>query len=368
MINKLVLENLKHRWVRTFLCALVVGVQVMSILTLIGLSRGLLQDSAQRAKGTGADIWLKPGASFSISTGQVNEKFVPFLRKQPHIAKAIGVLIVPLGGAEILTTLNGVDINEFRDFSGGFRVIEGKAPRDPNDLIVDEYYAQQHKLKVGQTVELLKHPWHLSGIMQGGTLGRLVVSLRSLQLLTGNAEPARISQILVKLDDPNRTTEEVKRLNDLLQGNLTAISYRDFIGQFSISNIPQLQAFIGVMTGMAVVVGFLVVFLAMYTAVLERTREIGILKALGAKPLVIVDILVREAVLLALAGCAIGILLAFTAKSLIMQMVPASLQVVTVPDWWPIAGAIALGGALLGAIYPGLKAARQDAIEALAYE
>jgi putative ABC transport system permease protein len=106
----------------------------------------------------------------------------------------------------------------------------------------------------------------------------------------------------------------------------------------------------------------------MYTAVLERTREIGILKALGAKPRVIVDILVREAIVLAVAGCLIGIVLAFGAKSLIMQLVPASLQVVTVPDWWPIAGGIALAGALLGAIYPGLKAARQDAIEALAYE
>jgi putative ABC transport system permease protein len=368
MINKLVLENLKHRWVRTFLCALVVGVQVMSILTLIGLSRGLLEDSAQRARGTGADIWLKAGASLSISAAQVNEKFVPFIRKQPHVTKAVGVLIMPLGGSEILTTLNGVDIAEFHGLNGGFRMLQGREPTEPNDLIVDEYYAQQHKLHVGQTVKLLNHPWHLSGIMRGGTLGRLVVPLRTLQMLTGNAEPPRISQILVKLDDPNRTTEEVKVLNNLLEGNLTAISYRDFIGQFSISNIPQLQAFIGVMTGMAVVVGFLVVFLAMYTAVLERTREIGILKALGAKPRVIVDILVREAIVLAIAGCLIGIVLAFGAKSLIMQMVPASLQVVTVPDWWPIAGAIALGGALLGAIYPGLKAARQDAIEALAYE
>ncbi|MBV9763892.1 MAG: ABC transporter permease, partial [Acidobacteriaceae bacterium] len=54
MINKLVVENLKDHWVRTLLSAIVVGVQVMSILTLIGLSRGMLQDSAQRAKGTGA--------------------------------------------------------------------------------------------------------------------------------------------------------------------------------------------------------------------------------------------------------------------------------------------------------------------------
>ncbi len=48
MINKLVLENLRHRWVRTLLSAMVIGVQVMSILTLIGLSRGLLQESATR--------------------------------------------------------------------------------------------------------------------------------------------------------------------------------------------------------------------------------------------------------------------------------------------------------------------------------
>ena len=178
----------------------------------------------------------------------------------------------------------------------------------------------------------------------------------------------RVSEILVKLNDPTRTDEEVKALNQLLHGNLSAISMRDFVSQFSINNLPQLRAFIAVITVLAIVVGFLVVFLSMYTAVVERTREIGILKALGAKPLKILDILVREAVLLALAGCAIGIALSFAARAVIMALVPASLQVATVPDWWPIAAAIALGGALLGAIYPGLKAARQDAIEALAYE
>jgi putative ABC transport system permease protein len=129
-----------------------------------------------------------------------------------------------------------------------------------------------------------------------------------------------------------------------------------------------LRAFIDVITVIAVIVGFLVVFLSMYTAVIERTREIGILKALGAKPLTILDILVREAIVLALVGCAIGIVFSFGTKAIITTFMPASLEVVNVPDWWPIAAAIALGGALLGAAYPGLKAARQDAIEALAYE
>ena len=96
----------------------------------------------------------------------------------------------------------------------------------------------------------------------------------------------------------------------------------------------------------AVVVGFLVVFLSMYTAVVERTREIGILKALGAKPFTILDILVREAIVLALAGCIIGIVLSFGTKAMITTLMPASLHVVNAPDWWPIAAAIAIGGSV----------------------
>lgn len=367
MINKLVLENLKQRWVRTLLSALLVSLQVVAILTLVGLSRGLLEDSAHRASGTGADIFLKPGgASFSFSVGQVNQNFVKFVAKQPHVALAVGVLIVPTG--QLITPLNGVDIEQFKRMNGGFRFADGGPPRQPDDLIVDVYYAQQHKLRVGQTYNLLNHDWHVSGIMQGGVLGRLVVQLGRLQDLTGNSSPARVSQILVKLDNAALTDSEVAELNRLLKGNLTAISMRDFTANFAISNIPELRAFIWVIIAVVVLVALLVVFLSMYMAVIERTREIGILKALGAKPFTILDILVREALVLAFTGCIIGIALSFAAKAIIMGLVPASLQVVSVPDWWIKSGVIVLVGALLGASYPGWKAARQDAIEALAYE
>jgi putative ABC transport system permease protein len=367
MINKLVWENLKYRWVRTFLCALVVGVQVMLILTLIGLSRGIMQDTAERQKGTGADIFMKPdtGATLSLSSGQMLEKFVDFVAKQPHVKQAVGVLTQAV---ETITTINGTDIPQFEKISTGFRFIAGGPPTNPDDLIVDQYYAQQHKLKVGDAVKLLNHNWRVCGIIQGGMLGRLVVPLKRLQELTGNADPPRISEILVKLDDPARTDQEVAHLNELLKGNLRAVSTEELVSQLNINNIPQLRNFITVVVFLAVIVGFLVVFLSMYTAVVERTREIGILKALGAKPKTIIDILVREAILLALVGCLIGILLSFGAKALIMSLMPASLQVITVPEWWSYSALISLAGALLGAVYPGLKAARQDAIEALAYE
>jgi len=110
-----------------------------------------------------------------------------------------------------------------------------------------------------------------------------------------------------------------------------------------------------------------VVFLSMYTAVLERTREIGILKALGASPGYILGILVRETILLAVAGTVAGILMSYGTRALMQVMAPTMTQVI-VPDWWPWAALISLVGSLIGALYPGLKAARQDAIEALAYD
>jgi putative ABC transport system permease protein len=365
MINKLVLENLKYRWVRTLGSALIVGILVASIITLIGLSRGMLEESAARAKGTGADIVLRrdTGGTISLNTGQISEKFLPLIRSQPHVVQAVGVLTQSV---EIITAMNGVNVPEFEKISGGFHFLEGGPPKGPDDIVVDEPYARQKHLHVGDTLKLLNYDWHLSGIVEGGMLARFVVRLDTLQDKTGNTN--RLSQIYVKLDDPALTDTVVAEFNKKFAGELKAMSIADLVAMFSISSIPQLEIFIKVITGMWVAVGFLVVFLSMYTAVVERTREIGILKALGAKPWMIVDLLMREAILLALVGWVLGVGMAVVARQVIVSVAPASLSVINVPDFWPWAALIALTGALLGAIYPGMKAARHDAIEALSYE
>jgi putative ABC transport system permease protein len=116
------------------------------------------------------------------------------------------------------------------------------------------------------------------------------------------------------------------------------------------------------------IVGFIVVFMAMYTAVLERTRDIGILKALGADSVLIVDILFREAAALAIVGSCFGVLLTYCAQWIVNNVLPNSLKQETVYGWWPVAAGIAVLGALLGSVLPAIKAAKKDPIEALAYE
>jgi putative ABC transport system permease protein len=129
-----------------------------------------------------------------------------------------------------------------------------------------------------------------------------------------------------------------------------------------------LKSLIGVVIGIAVVVGFIVVFMAMYTAVLERTRDIGILKAVGGSSGLVLNIPFLETLLLALLGSVVGIFLTYGTQWLMKHVVPASLVQETVYAWWPIATGIAIVGALLGAIVPGINAVRQDVTGALFYE
>ena len=325
----------------------------------------MLEESAARSKGTGADIVMRrdTGATISLQTGPISDKFLAKVREQPHVTQAVGVLTQSV---ELITSMNGVNMPEFEKLSGGFHYVEGGPPTGPDDLLIDEAYSRQKNVHKGAIVKLFNYDWHVSGVVEGGMLARFVVNLDTLQRITENR--GRITLIYVKLDDPARTDAEVDLFNKVFAGNLRSISIAELASVYSINSIPQLQIFIKVITGMWVAVGFLVVFLSMYTAVVERTREIGILKALGAKPWLIIDLLMREAVLLALVGWVLGVVMALIAKALIVSLAPASMNVINVPDFWPWAALIALTGAVLGAIYPGVKAARHDAIEALSYE
>ena len=334
------------------------------ILTIVGISRGMIVDSQRRMRGVGADVLVRPPGSspISLSSAPIPEKMVQFIERQPHVAMAVGAINYPVGG---LTVITGVDVAQFTQLSGGFHYIKGGPPRQPNDLLIDHYYAHQNKLEIGSPVQLMNRRWRVCGIYEEGKLARLVIPIGILQDLTSNA--GKLSQIFVKVDNPADVGVVVTQLKAKLTG-YQIYSLEEFMSLTSMDHIPGLAEFIGVVIGLSIIVGFLVVFLSMYTAVLERTREIGILKALGASPSFILSILMRETLILAISGSLLGIGLSFVTRWLIMTLVPGSLSQYIVPDWWPIAGAIALAGALLGSAYPGWRAARQDPIEALSYE
>jgi putative ABC transport system permease protein len=361
LIQRLVFENLKHRPVRTLLSVFAIGVEVTLILTLVGVSRGVLSDLASRSRGTGADIIVRPpdssGFTFSLT---MPEKFVEVVRAEPHVKIATGTFVKYI---DSFNSITGIHLDEFNAMSGGLKLQKGRMFQGPDDIVVDEVFAKQRHVQPGGTVDL-GYTWNVAGIVEQGKLSRTFADITSLQ--KHFAGTGLVSTVYVKLDNPANTRAVIDQLQKDLPG-YKVDSIEDFVSLFSTNSVPYIESFTKVVIGVAVLIGFLVVCLSMYTAVLERTREIGILKALGASPAYIVGILLRETIMLALAGTVVGILMTYGTRALMAAFAPSMAQEI-VPDWYLRVTGIALAGAIVGALYPGLRAARQDAIEALAYD
>jgi putative ABC transport system permease protein len=364
LVNRLVFENLKHRPLRTLLGIVSIGVEVTMILTLVGLSHGITDDMALRNRGTGADIVVRPPNSNLFSLGGVgmSEKIVSIIRTQPHVELATGTLIQGVSG--VFNSIAGIHYDEFNSLSGGFRYLSGVPFKNPHELIVDQVEARSDHLHVGSIVKLGKD-WRVTGIVEGGKLSHMFAEIEPLQ--DEYAQNDKVNVVWVKVDDPANISSVLAELKERFPDN-NIYTIEEMASLLTPDNVPIVKGFTKVVIGIAVIVGFLVVFLSMYTAVLERTREIGVLKALGASPGYVLGILIRETVLLAVSGSLLGVAMSYGSQVLITNFAPAFLTMEIVKIWWPIAMGIAVAGSLVGALYPGFKAAKQDAIEALSYD
>ena len=367
MIGKLVFENLKHHPLRTLLSVLLIGVPAMLILCLVGLSNGMIADSQQRARGSGADIMIRGSnakAMLSQSSATLPDKFIDFLDKQPHVAQAMGLVSHSI---DFLLMANGVDLDRFGRMSGGLHYLAGGPFQGPNDVIIDRFYAEQKKKHVGDTLELMGRPWRVSGIVPGGQLAHVLVPIATMQEM--DAATGKFNQLLVKVDDPANVQTVIQQLKEKMGDEYPIISMEEATSQIVESvNKQGLRTFVKVIIGLGVVIGFLVVTLSMYMAVLQRTREIGILKSLGGSKGFILAIILTEALMLGVGGTALGIAMSYGARYVIETLQPASFQVEIAYAWWPRVLAITLVAAGFGSLYPGMTAAAHDPIEALAYE
>ena len=131
--------------------------------------------------------------------------------------------------------------------------------------------------------------------------------------------------------------------------------------------MPGLDAFIESMIALAVSIGFLVILLSMYTTVIERTRDIGVLKSIGASKGYIIRALLGESAFICVIGIVVGIVMSYVARAFFLSAFP-TLSILITADWILRSSMIAIVGGLLGASYPAWLASRKDAIEALSYD
>jgi len=366
MMGELVVRNLLHRPLRTMVGVMAVAVEVALVVLIVGLTSGLLTETAKRIEGIGADIMLQPPAAsifLGFSGSPMPIKIGDKLAQMKYVQAVAPALLQfnSTGGVEVIY---GVDSESFRAVSGGFVFLQGHDMEGPDDLLVDDWAAKAKHLKVGDTYNLLNHDWHVVAIIEHGKGARLFVPLPTLQDLVGAHDKASI--FLLKCTRPEHTEDVTEEIRAVLPG-YTVRPLKDFLSLMTSTNIPGLQTFIDAMIALAIAIGLLVIFLTMYTTVIERTRDIGVLKSLGANRSFIVRALLTESAALCIFGIAAGVGLSYAARAAFLAGFP-TLSILITRDWILRAAGIALGGAIIGASYPAWLASRKDPVEALSYD
>jgi len=370
MMNRMVVSNVVHRPVRSLISVIAIALEVTMILLIVGFSLGTLNDSRQRQAGIGADVIVLPPASSAIvgMTGAPAPiKIADILAKLPHVVAVAPVLMqFSMGTAGAPEFIYGVDLKTFESLSGPFTYLHGGPFQGPDDALVDDVFAKSKHIKVGDNLEILNHTFRVAGIVLQGKGARKFLPMPTLQEMSGAKDKA--SAFYVKLDSPSSAETVVGEVKDIpgMQRYVTR-SMSEYLSMMTPDNIPLLSIFINVVIGISVVIGFLVIFQAMYAAVSERTREIGILKSIGASKLYIVNVVLRETILLAVVGVLVGIVLTLSARLAFRHWIP-TLTVVLSATWLLRTALIAISGAVVGALYPAYKASQKDPIDALAYE
>ncbi|MBV8675187.1 MAG: ABC transporter permease [Acidobacteriaceae bacterium] len=367
-MNKLVLGNILHRPVRTIISVAAVAIEIIMILSIVAIMVGMINDQKTRIGGIGADIIVQPpNASFlsGVSGAPVPAKVADVLRKLPHVAVAAPV-ITDLSTAGSVETIWGIDYQSYNALRP-FTFVAGGPFNGPWDVIVDDFFARaDHGHRIGDTIQIKGHPFRICGIVEHGKGGRKFVPIRTLGGLMGN--PDNASLFYIRSDDlrnQQAIISEIHATPGLQQYQVQTLEA--WMSMMTPAHLPGFNIALNVVISIAVIVGFLVIFQSLYTAVMERTREIGILKSMGASRLYIVNVVLREALFVAVAGIVLGIVCTQILKFGMSVRFPTVAFQVT--NGWRLRGTIiALIGAVLGALYPAWKAASKDPIDALAYE
>jgi putative ABC transport system permease protein len=346
-MNKLVVGNLVHRPLRSLISCLAIAIEVIMILSITAILMGKLNGFKTRQNGIGMDMLVRPNTASNLigmSPAGASVKVADLLAKIPHVAVAAPVN-VQINSS--LDTIYGIDFKSFNDLLP-FTFLSGTPFLGPDDVILDDYAAAGKK--VGDSIEILKHNFRICGIVAHGKGGRKFLPLDTMGQLTGTEGKA--TMFYLRTEDPPKYQEEVRTAILATPGMSTysVATADEYLSSISPDRLPGFNIGLEVVIGIAVIIGFL-----------------GILKSMGASRSYIVGIVLRETGVLAFVGIVLGIAASFALSAALEARFPTLDFVIDLPYVWK-AVLIAFIGAILGALYPALKAASKDPIDALAYE
>ena len=363
----LTLRNLWRRRTRTFLTVLGIAVGIAAIVALQGLMAGFGEGYTAIAMGSEMDLMALEADVSDMGYSTIDERVGARLAALPDIAGVSGTGFAFSSTEEMaFFILWGYNPREFG--IEHFKIVEGESLATNRQMLLGRQAAEILDREVGDTIRVLDSSFRVVGIFETGVAWEEVggvITLRDAQRLAGR--PHQVTMYGIKLRDPGKV-DEVK---EYLDANFPEIDV-SLSSEFT-EAIPDLQAsqqMIGQIAFLAVLIGGVGMLNTMLMSVLERTREIGVLRALGWRRRQVVGMTLREALVLGLIGGITGILLGLGFAWAVNQIpaIRGMMDPSYTPELFLLALAVALVTGVLGGLYPAWRATRMQPVEALRYE
>jgi ABC-type antimicrobial peptide transport system permease subunit len=360
-------QSLWQRRIRTLLTLAAIALTIGSVTGMQSSVSGMVASIGTLATGSGGEIFLRQANVADTSQSVIDERITSQIAALPEVRSAAGLVLTVVSLPDSLFFIvQGLDPNEFA--ISRFAIVEGVPLRTNHQIILGANAARALNKTVGDTIELSGSRFKIVGIYETG-IGWVdiggVVTIRDAQVLTG--KPRKVTMTSVKLVNPADAEDVVARINRQFPDVHASLS-----GEFA-SQMPDIQAtnaMLASVSFMAILIGGIGVANTMLMAVLERTREIGALRALGWRRRAILALIVKESLLLAVLGGLLGLLFG---QGMVAAVSLSESSAGLLPLFLP--PAVALQGLILsillgalGGIYPAIRATRMRPVEALRYE
>ncbi len=398
---KIAIKNLSKRKLRSWLTMLGIFISIATIFTLISLSLGLQEAVKEQFEMLGTDkFFIMPKAMMSGGTASGNymltEKDVSFIEKKGGIERityyTMGNVKVEFKEEVKYLVAIGTPPEDIEIFSeaGSWKVKEGKFPEDKDKTGVflgadfnKEKIIFEKAISVGNKIKINGEDFKVVGIAE--PIGNpsddssIVLPIESFREIMNLSE--RVDVILIQVKEGENVTEVSKEIEKSLRKyrgitektqDFTVSTPEELLESFQIV-LKIITAFLVSIAGISLVVGAVGIANTMYTSVVERTREIGVMKAIGAKNSDIAQIFLIESGLLGLVGGIIGVILGYLISKIVeivaVNQLNTNLLQVAAP-WYLVTGCLFFGFAIgaLSGVFPAIQASKTNIVDALRYE
>ncbi len=360
------MRNLWRQRTRTVLTLFSIGVSIAAVVALGGVAQGMLGAFTGMMMGSQTHLFAAE-AGIDMDFSAIDERVGARIAARSDVHAISGMFWTAAVTDKMpMLIVYGYHPREFA--IRRYRIIEGEPLTGRRQIIVGRMAAEQSGLEVGDTLRMLESNFRVVGIYETGTAfedAGVVIGLREAQSVTG--KPRQVQFYLISLRDP----EQVEVVKEELEAAFPDIDFSlsSELGE-STSDFRIMQEMADQLSLVAVFIGAVGMLNTMLMSVLERTREIGVLRSLGWRRRRVLGMILQESLVLGVVGGICGIPLGLGLVGLIglAGIWGGAMEPIYTSQLFVQAVVVAAIAGVMGGLYPAWRATRMRPVEALRYE